>query len=130
VVGKRPAMVDRIWYDWQRRHPSNGNSFFGGSVLTLEWAESLEAFEQYPNGAPPYLSLNSNMPVDGLFPDVTIGDVIDTTSGALCYTYEQIDTNHDTRDHVRLVLDYLASHETSFDSFPSSLSLFDDDTSR
>jgi len=49
-------MVDKIWHDWQRRHPSNGNSFFGGSVLTLE---SLEAFEQYPNGAPPYLGVST-----------------------------------------------------------------------
>jgi len=34
---------------------------------------------------------------------------------------------HDTRDHVRLALDCLTSHERSF---LSSLYLFDDDTSR
>jgi len=49
-------MVDKIWFDWQHRHPLNANSFFGGSVLSLE---SLEAFEQYPNGAPPYLSVST-----------------------------------------------------------------------
>ena len=28
------------------------------------------------------------MPADGLFPEVTIGDVMDTTGGYLCYVYE------------------------------------------
>lgn len=32
--------------------------------------------------------LGSTMPADGIFPEVTIGDVMDTTSGILCYVYE------------------------------------------
>jgi tyrosinase len=55
-------MVDKIWFDWQHRHPLNANSFFGGSVLSLE---SLEAFEQYPNGAPPYLSVSTLLSLRG-----------------------------------------------------------------
>ena len=28
------------------------------------------------------------MPADGLFPEVTIRDVVNTTGGVLCYVYE------------------------------------------
>jgi tyrosinase len=79
------AMVDKVWYDWQRSNPVNANSFFGGSVQALQ---SLDSYDQYPNGGPPFLSLNSTMPADGLFSEVTIGDVLDTTCGLLCYIYE------------------------------------------
>ncbi|KAH9954003.1 Di-copper centre-containing protein [Russula dissimulans] len=79
------GMIDKIWYDWQHRDPANTKSFLGGSVQSLQ---SLAAYEQYPNGAPPYLSLDSTMPADGLFPEVTIGDVFNTTGGFLCYVYE------------------------------------------
>lgn len=79
------AMIDKIWFDWQLRNPTNAQSFFGGSVQALE---SLDRYTQYPNGAPPYLDLNSAIPADGLFPEVTIGDVMNTTSGILCYVYE------------------------------------------
>ncbi|KAH9994462.1 Di-copper centre-containing protein [Russula vinacea] len=79
------AMVDKIWYDWQSRDPMNVKNFFGGSVPSLK---SLDAYNQYPNGAPPYLSLNTMMPADGLFPEVTIRDVVNTTGGVLCYVYE------------------------------------------
>ncbi|KAF8470981.1 Di-copper centre-containing protein [Russula ochroleuca] len=79
------AMVDKIWYDWQCRDPVNVNSFFGGSV---EYIGNLTGYDQYPNGGPPYLSLDSIIPADGLFPEVTIGDVMNTTGGFLCYVYE------------------------------------------
>jgi tyrosinase len=79
------GMIDKLWYDWQHRNPRNAKSFFGGSVEALE---SLESYEQYPNGAPPYLNLSSTMPADGMFPEVMIGDVMNTTSGILCYVYE------------------------------------------
>ncbi|KAF8470979.1 Di-copper centre-containing protein [Russula ochroleuca] len=81
----RRQMVDKIWYDWQSRDPVNVNSFFGGSVQSLE---SLDAYNQYPNGGPPFLSLDSIMTADGLFPEATIGDVMNTTGGYLCYVYE------------------------------------------
>jgi len=79
------AMVDKIWYDWQNRDPANAMSFFGGSV---EYLYSLAAYDEYPNGGPPYLNLNSIMPADGLFPEAIIGDVMNTTGGYLCYVYE------------------------------------------
>ncbi|KAF8470980.1 Di-copper centre-containing protein [Russula ochroleuca] len=79
------AMVDKIWYDWQSRDPGNVNSFFGGSVPSLE---SVDAYSKYPNGGPPFLSLDSIMTADGLFQEVTIGDVMNTTGGYLCYVYE------------------------------------------
>ena len=97
-------MIDKLWYDWQHRNKRNAKSFFGGSVQALETTES---YKKYPNGAPPYLDvsfyspqvlgrelsrynvqLSSTMPADGLFPEAKIGDVMDTTSGILCYVYE------------------------------------------
>ncbi|KAI0271789.1 Di-copper centre-containing protein [Russula aff. rugulosa BPL654] len=79
------AMIDKIWCDWQNRDPMNANSFYGGSV---EHLYSLTAYEEYPNGGPPYLNLNSIMPADGLSPEVAIADVMSTTGGYLCYKYE------------------------------------------
>ncbi|KAN0111711.1 Di-copper centre-containing protein [Russula decolorans] len=79
------AMVDKVWYDWQLRNPVNANSFFGGSVQALQ---SPATYNQYPNGDAPFLSTNSTMPADGMFPEVTIGDVMNTTSGVLCYIYK------------------------------------------
>ena len=49
-------MIDKIWYDWQSLDPVNVNSFFGGSVQHIE---SLEAYDQYPSGGPPYLSVST-----------------------------------------------------------------------
>jgi len=79
------AMIDKIWYDWQIRNPVNVKSFFGGSVASFE---SLDAYNQYPNGGPPFLGLDSTIPADGIFQEVTIGDVVNTTGGYLCYVYE------------------------------------------
>ncbi|KAH8978459.1 Di-copper centre-containing protein [Lactarius akahatsu] len=79
------AMVDKVWYDWQHRNPESAKSFFGGSVQALQ---NLDSHNQYPNGGPPFLNLSSTMPADGLSSEVTIGDVMNTTSGILCYIYE------------------------------------------
>jgi len=79
------AMVDKVWYDWQHSNPENAKSYFGGSVQALE---SIAEYNEYPNGGPPFLHLSSTMPADGMFPEVTINDVMDTTSGILCYVYE------------------------------------------
>ncbi|KAI0745848.1 Di-copper centre-containing protein [Earliella scabrosa] len=79
------AMVDKVWFDWQRRHPQNLWAFKGGSVQNLT---SLEAIRDYPNGMAPELSLDSMIPADGMFPEVSIRDVMDTTGGYLCYVYE------------------------------------------
>jgi tyrosinase len=49
-------MVDKIWYDWQNRDPVNFNSFYGGSV---EHIDSLAAYNEYPNGGPPYFGVST-----------------------------------------------------------------------
>jgi hypothetical protein len=49
-------MVDKVWYDWQSRDPVNMENFFGGSAQHIE---SVDAYNQYPNGGPPYLSVST-----------------------------------------------------------------------
>lgn len=49
-------MVDKVWSDWQYRNPVNAHSFFGGSVQVLE---SMDAWQRYPNGGPPYLNVSA-----------------------------------------------------------------------
>ncbi len=49
-------MLDKIWHDWQKRNPTNAYSFFGGSV---EHLASLDDYNQYPNGGPPYPSVRT-----------------------------------------------------------------------
>ncbi len=51
-------MVDKVWFDWQHRHPMNANSFFGGSVQALQ---SLQTYQQYPNGGPPFLDVSTSL---------------------------------------------------------------------
>ena len=51
-------MVDKLWYDWQNRDPMNANSFYGGSV---EYIHSLAAYDEYPNGGPPYLNVSTRV---------------------------------------------------------------------
>ncbi|KAI0743507.1 Di-copper centre-containing protein [Daedaleopsis nitida] len=79
------AMVDKVWYDWQHAHPANSWAFRGGSVQNLT---SVQALHDYPNGMPPALSLDSGIHADGMFPDLTVRDVMNTTGGYLCYVYE------------------------------------------
>ncbi|KAF9647450.1 Di-copper centre-containing protein [Thelephora ganbajun] len=78
------TMVDKIWYDWQHRNSSNKNTFGGGSISVQ--VDPSQA-SKYPTGAPPLLNLSSVIPSDGLWESVTIGDVMDTMSGKLCYIY-------------------------------------------
>ncbi|KAJ7594555.1 Di-copper centre-containing protein [Mycena floridula] len=79
------AMVDRIWYLWQRQDKRNALAFYGGSVQALD---NVTHFDEYPTGAPPFLTPNDTLPGDGLFPDAKISDVLSTTSGILCYIYD------------------------------------------
>ena len=55
-VVSRPQMVDKVWDDWQHRNPANAKSYFGGSVEALQ---NISAYNQYPNGGPPYLSVST-----------------------------------------------------------------------
>ncbi|KAL7281743.1 hypothetical protein ACG7TL_005061 [Trametes sanguinea] len=80
------AMVDKVWSDWQSTDPAhNFWAFEGGSVQNIT---SLQALHDYPNGMAPPLTLDSVIPADGMFPEVTIRDVMNTTGGYLCYVYE------------------------------------------
>ncbi|KAJ7101352.1 Di-copper centre-containing protein [Mycena belliarum] len=79
------AMVDKIWFDWQNKHSANKMAFIGGSVEALE---NVTYYREFPNGAAPFFSINDTMPSDGLFPQARIADVLSTTNGMLCYTYE------------------------------------------
>jgi len=78
------AMLDKVWYEWQNAHLVNKNLFSGGSI---EHMESTEDFDKYPAGGPPDLDLTSILPSNGLHGPATIGDVLSTTGGYLCYVY-------------------------------------------
>lgn len=74
------ANFDRIWYLWQKKSPKNFFAFKGGSNMTY-------TDPAFPNGYPPWLSINDKMPADGLFPEQSILDVMNPLSANLCYTY-------------------------------------------
>ncbi|KAF8857631.1 Di-copper centre-containing protein [Acephala macrosclerotiorum] len=78
------AMVDRIWWLWQNRDASNLYAFEGGSV------QNITAYDEYPNGTPPWLSLESVLPTDGILmpAQTTLNDVWITEGDLLCYTYD------------------------------------------
>jgi len=78
------AMVDKVWRDWQLRDPNNTNAFGGGSVSAQ--VDPTQALT-YPTGAPPFLNLSSVIPSDGFWGNITVGDVMSTTAGPLCYIY-------------------------------------------
>lgn len=78
------AMLDKVWSDWQHRRPENRMAFYGGSVKSIQNAS---IYEQYPNGAPPFLQLDSPVPGDGLWEGTTIGEVMETQGRYLCYVY-------------------------------------------
>jgi hypothetical protein len=48
-------MIDKLWHDWQHKHKSNFWSFHGGSVGSRR---SASTYEEYPNGAPPFLNVS------------------------------------------------------------------------
>ena len=48
-------MVDKLWYDWQNKHPENRYAFLGGSVS--DFGES--TFDTFRSGAPPFLNVSS-----------------------------------------------------------------------
>lgn len=79
------AMVDKIWWDWQNRDRANFWQFSGGTVSVLD---DYPQFQKYPTGAPPMMSLNSTIMTDGMFPEITVYDVMNTTAGYLCYVYQ------------------------------------------
>ncbi|KAJ7713461.1 Di-copper centre-containing protein [Mycena olivaceomarginata] len=79
------AMLDRIWFKWQKKHNLNKNAFEGGSVQHLENAS---AFGLYPTGGPPYLTVESELPTVGLSAPFIVANMISTTEWPLCYVYD------------------------------------------
>lgn len=79
------AMVDKVWYDWQNANELNQRAFEGGSIQMID---NIIVYKQYPNGGPPNLHMDSVTTGEGLFDDFVIRDVISTTDGILCYSYE------------------------------------------
>ena len=53
-------MVDRVWWLWQNAHPNNSNAFFDGSV------QNLTHNDEFPNGGPSWLSMESVTPGNGI----------------------------------------------------------------
>jgi hypothetical protein len=51
-------MIDKIWYDWQMRDPLNAQSFFGGS---LESINNLTVYNENPTGVGPYLDVSTRI---------------------------------------------------------------------
>ena len=51
-------MVNKLWYDWQHCNKRNAKRFFGGSVPAVQ---SIEAYDQYPSGAPPLLNVSLSL---------------------------------------------------------------------
>jgi len=79
------AMVDKLWSDWQHKHPQNFWSFFGGANQTL----GTDEFSDYPTGTLPFLNFDTLIPGDNLlWNNLTIWDMMHTQAGPLCYVYE------------------------------------------
>ncbi|CAE6450660.1 unnamed protein product [Rhizoctonia solani] len=75
------ANIDRIWWLWQRKSAKNLFAFKGGSNMTY-------TDPAFPNGYPPWLSINDKMPTDGLFPQPTVLSTMNTLGSAeYCYIY-------------------------------------------
>ncbi|KIJ45896.1 hypothetical protein M422DRAFT_250683 [Sphaerobolus stellatus SS14] len=77
------AMVDRVWYLWQRAHQKNFWSFNAGVN------RDLDTWPRYINGAPPTMQTDFPLPTkDILFGNFTVADMFNTTANTpLCYEY-------------------------------------------
>ena len=49
-------MVDKIWYDWQKKNPRNKYAYGGGSVQGFT---SYATFTEFPTGLPPYYGVSA-----------------------------------------------------------------------
>lgn len=48
-------MIDKVWSDWQHRHPQNFWAYAGGSVPTIT---DFKQYVQFPNGAPSFMNVS------------------------------------------------------------------------
>jgi len=50
-------MIDKVWYDWQNKHPMNKYAYEGGSVTPIP---SFANYTIFPNGLPPDLNVSGS----------------------------------------------------------------------
>lgn len=68
--------VDHQWASWQEMDSTRKTEVDGGCLDSVEPCTS-------------FMSLDSVLDMNGLLPNVTVGDVLDTQSSPLCYTYDR-----------------------------------------
>lgn len=75
------ANLDRIWRKWQLNDASNARAVGGGRV------QNLTSFDEWPAGSPPFITASEGLHFSGLTSEPTVGQVLNTTGGLLCYEY-------------------------------------------
>lgn len=74
-------MVDKIWYDWQKKHPENFWSYLGGTVP----AHSQPGlYAQFPTGGPPFMNVSENLVLIASHPPYVFADRIRLSSPQKC----------------------------------------------
>jgi tyrosinase len=68
------AQIDRLWWLWQKGN-STRLTEYNGLYKNINQTEQQE------------VSLDDILVMGGIDEDLTVGDVMDTTKGPLCYTY-------------------------------------------
>ncbi|KAL7275943.1 hypothetical protein RUND412_001100 [Rhizina undulata] len=73
------AFVDRIWWDWQRINITNRLQDISGFTIRSPPA---------PRGGYIPISMDDELDVAGLIPNLKIQQLMDTGGGYLCYEYD------------------------------------------
>ncbi|KAL1753706.1 hypothetical protein FB107DRAFT_217193 [Schizophyllum commune] len=80
------SMVDKMWFDWQHAHVEENFYLIEGGLTPH--IENATIYAQYTTGGPPALDFDTSLPNNGMWEDLTVWDVMNTTAGILCYVYE------------------------------------------
>lgn len=88
-------MLDRIWAQWQGLNESNVYDIAGFVDTELEplegWRNTSQSFlisSYWFYGLTIHQALNTTLDYFGIIPSLTVGDVMNTTGGVLCFVYE------------------------------------------
>lgn len=104
------AWVDKIWWDWQEVDPDNRMYAIGGPIFQSpdigfpevpgnveeeeanifgEPSEAIRLLQELWSSSDPSkeTTLEHNLTLLGIIPDITISKVMDTRGGYLCYEY-------------------------------------------
>lgn len=91
-------MLDRIWAQWQGLNESNVYDIAGFVDTELEpldgWRNTSQSIFirlliSGLNRLTIHQALNTTLDYFGIIPSLTVGDVMNTTGGVLCFIYEQ-----------------------------------------